>query len=307
MGFRPRKRAERQTPRVTSWPSDENTRLLGFAGYKAGMTHVLYLEEGKSHLKGKEVFVPVTVIETPPIVVYGIRFYKNGQVVTDYLTDDSSVLSRLKFKKRMTEKKEQSIPEDFDDVRVLVFTQPGLTGIGKKRVERMEIAIGGSDKNEKLEYAKSLLGKEVRVADVLSPGEYVDVIAVTKGKGWQGVVKRFGVPLNPRKATGRRRHGGVLGAFKPPYVMWTVPRAGQMGYHKRTDLNKLVVKIGSKDDPITPKGGFPHYGVVRNDYVLIYGSVPGPKKRLIRLRKAVRQTKQNKPLKITYVSLEAQN
>ncbi len=305
--YRPRKRAESEMVRISSWPKTSEVKLLGFAGYKAGMTHVAYIDETRSHLKGREVVIPVTIIETPPIVVYGIRFYKNGKVVGDMLTDNKDILETVKFKKRAKQLKKDEPPKEYDDVRVLVYTQPGKTGIGKKTVERMEIAIGGDDPVKKYEYAQSLLGKEVRITDVFNGGEFIDVIAVTKGKGWQGVVKRFGVPLNRRKATGRRRHGGVLGSFKPPYVMWTVPRAGQMGYHKRTEYNKWVMKVGSPEEDITPEGGIPHYGVVHNDYILVKGSVPGPKKRLIRFRRSIRTTDVVSVPKITYVSKEPQN
>ena len=72
--------------------------------------------------------------------------------------------------------------------------------------------------------------------------------------------------------------------------MWTVAMAGQMGYHKRTEFNKKILKIGdvSEVDAVNPDGGFVKYGLVKNGYFMVKGSVPGPSKRLIVLRKATR-------------------
>ena len=61
-----------------------------------------------------------------------------------------------------------------------------------------------------------------------------------------------------------------------------------MGYHQRTEFNKSLMAIGTDGMEITPAGGFPGYGVVRNQYVLIKGSLPGPIKRLVRMRSAIR-------------------
>ena len=72
------------------------------------------------------------------------------------------------------------------------------------------------------------------------------------------------------------------------------------GYHHRTELNKKIYRIGSGTDDanastesdvtkktITPMGGFPHYGIVKNDFVILKGSIPGTKKRVITLRKSL--------------------
>ena len=77
-----------------------------------------------------------------------------------------------------------------------------------------------------------------------------------------------------------------------------------MGYHQRTEFNKRILKIGENGEEITPAGGFPHYGVIRNNYILIHGSIPGPTKRLICLREAIRYRrgiKVEKP-ELTYIS-----
>ena len=70
--------------------------------------------------------------------------------------------------------------------------------------------------------------------------------------------------------------------------MYSVPRAGQMGFHQRTEYNKLIMKVGNNGSEITPKGGFLRYGVINADYVAVKGSVPGTRNRLILLRHASR-------------------
>jgi len=310
LAFRPRKRAERLVPRVSFWPSVREKAVLGFAGYKAGMTSVSYIEQREGPFKGMEVTTGATVIETPPMVVYGIRAYLpngEGKRAVDELVEDKEILKALNFKK---EKAPKGIPEGAElvDVRLLAYAQPAKTGIGKKHIERMELGLGGSSVEEKLSFARELLGKELHVWDFIKEGQYIDVIAVTKGKGWQGPVKRFGVAKQRRKATGKVRHVGTLGPFHPAYVMYTVPQAGQMGFHKRTELNKWVMKVGKAEEveSINPKGGFPHYGLVKNDFIVVKGSVPGPVKRTIRLRWAIRSPGPVEP-KITFISREPKN
>lgn len=302
VAFRPRKRAESQMPNVRFWPAFGEKKLCGFAGYKAGMTHLTYIDDTESPSKGNEVFASATVLECPPITVYGVRGYKAGHVVADMITPDEKVLKNLGITNKKNSKFAAS---DVDDVFALCFVRPDLTGFGKKTPERMEIAVGGKDTGEKLEYALSILGKDVKVSDVFKTGEFVDSIAITIGKGWQGTVKRFGTSKQRRKSTGKVRHIGSLGAWHPGYVHYTVPRPGQMGYHKRTEINKRIMKMGAPAE-INPKGGFTHYGVVKNDYLLIKGSVAGPCKRLIRLRRAARKTHiPSKVPDLKYVSLES--
>ncbi|KAF9342230.1 60S ribosomal protein L3 [Mortierella sp. AD094] len=82
--------------------------------------------------------------------------------------------------------------------------------------------------------------------------------------------------------------------------MFSVPRAGQHGYHHRTEVNKKIYRIGKGEDKsnakteydltekaITPLGGFPHYGIVNEDYVMIKGCCAGAKKRVVTLRKSL--------------------
>src|SRR3989338_4913494 len=304
LAFKPRKRAISQMPSINAWPKSSEKRLLGVAGYKAGMTHITYIEDRECPNKGVEVSSPVTILEVPPMCAYGVRAYKGGNPLSDVLCTDAKLLAPLGIKKISSSDATSLLSSSPDSIFILVYAQPQKTGIGKKRPERMEIAVGGKDAKEALEFALTLLGKEVKAADIFKVGEYVDIISVTTGKGWQGVVKRHGVHKQRRKATGKVRHAGTLGPWHPGYVQYSAPMAGQMGYHHRTELNKRIMKIGAGNE-VTPKGGFLHYGVVSNDYIMLAGSVGGPAKRLIRLRKAVRMDAAPKAPDIRYVSIES--
>ncbi|MBI2079230.1 50S ribosomal protein L3 [Candidatus Micrarchaeota archaeon] len=298
MAFRPRQRA---TSDSVYWQSYSDKRILGFAGFKVGMTHVAHIDHTESPSKGQEVISAATVIEVPPLYVYGVRYYSNKNSAGDILVSDEKILKLLNIKKQTKKPVDES---KVQEVRLLVFAQPDKTSISQNHPEKMEIGLGGKDSKEKMEYAKSLLGKELKIKDVFKPGEFVDVISITKGKGWQGAVKRFGVSLQRRKATGKRRHVGTLGQWHPAYVLYTVPQAGQTGYHKRTELNKSILKIGENIDEINPSGGFPHYGFVKNNYLVVKGSVPGPTRRLVKLRLGVRSYGQVKEPSVSFISLD---
>ena len=303
LAMRPRKRAQSQMPTMNFWPKSTEKRVLGFAGYKAGMTHLGFIEDGTGPNKGNEVFAAVTVVEVPPMVVFAVRGYSHKHVFGDIFTKDENVLKPLGV--YQPTKDVELKADNLNDVCLLAYAQSSKAGLPKKKAEPMELALGGKDVAEKLEYAKSLLGKELKFSDVFKPGEYVDSVSVTKGKGWQGAVKRFGIHMQRRKSTGKRRHVGTLGPWHPSYVMYTVPMAGQMGYHKRTSLNNRVMKMGSDPKEINPKGGFLHYGIIQSDYALLKGSIGGPAKRLIRFRKATRGPAAVKAPDLKYVSTES--
>ncbi len=171
----------------------------------------------------------------------------------------------------------------------------------------MENRVGGGSIEDRIKYAKQLLGTDIPVTEFCREGSMVDVAAITKGKGWKGHHTRWGTRLLSHKNSKHRRNIGTLGNFQPGYVRPTVPQGGQFGYHQRTEYNKRILKIGEKGDEITPNGGFLSYGMVRNPYVLLHGSIPGPAKRLIRLRDAARIgfVKLEKSPELTYVSRES--
>jgi len=297
--FYPRKRAKRIYPAVSTYPETEKVKLLDFAGYKAGMTNLILIDNVKnSPTYGQEISVPATVLECPPLKVVGIRVYKSTtkglRVLTEAWTKELPKEIERKTKVKPNEENLAEIEKNLSlvsKIKLIVATQPKLSGLRKKKPEIFEIEVGGKDVKEKLDFAKQLLGKEIRAFDVFKQGEYVDVIAVTKGKGTAGPVKRFGVFIQSRHAKEKRRHVGTLGQEQPGKVRHTVPMAGQLGFQTRTELNKRILKIGERGEEINPKSGFKNYGIIKTDYLILEGSVPGPKKRLVRLRAAIRPPK----------------
>ena len=291
--------------------------MQGFAGYKAGMTHAFIVDyRPRSTTSGQEIQIPVTVLEVPPMKVCGVRFYEDtaygrkavGEVWSKNL--DKELSRRLPVPKEYDEKAAWDTVGkiQYDDIRALVYTQPTLvSGLPKKKPELMEIRIGGAKMDDRLAYAKSILGKAVTIKDYTKEGEMVDVSSITKGKGWQGTTKRWGTKLLMHKNSKHRRLVGTLGTKRPNYVRPTVPQGGQIGFHQRTELNKRILKIGENGEEITPKGGFLHYGNVKNSYLLLHGSVPGPSKRIVRIRDPVRLggVKLTEAPEITFISIES--
>jgi large subunit ribosomal protein L3 len=320
MGFYPRKRARSNVPHVKAWADDDSgqPKLQGFAGYKAGMTHVLAVDyRPASVTAGQEVRMPVTVIETPPMAVVAVRVYENTAYGIKTLTEvwadklDERLGDRLPAPKKPQDAaaKWKLIAEaDVADIRVLAHTQPvEVTGVDHKIPDMMEIRVGGGDLKGRLEYAKTILGKILSVADAMRPGQMMDTLAITKGYGFESRVVRFHTKLLSHKNSKHRRMIGTQGSWHPNWVQSTVPNDGQRGYHQRTEYNKRILKIGADGAEVTPAGGFPHYGVVRNDYLLVHGSIPGPAKRIIRMRDAVRYTRgiELKEADIRYISTQS--
>ncbi len=301
LAFYPRKRAARIYPAITSYPEVEKPKVLGFAGYKVAMLHAIVVDNIKgSPSFGQEISIPVTVLDCPPLKTIGIRAYQNTvkglKVFTEALAKDlpKELERKIKLANFKTEEKLGDMEKNLDKIsklRLIVSTQPRLSGIGKKTPEIFEVEVGGKDIKEKFDFAKNLLGKEISVKDITREGELVDVIAVTKGKGTAGPVKRFGVKIQVRKAHTKRRHVGSLGQERPGKVRHTVPMAGQLGFFTRTEVNKRVLKIGEKGEEINPKSGFNRYGIVKGNYALLQGSIPGEKKRLVLIRPAIRPSR----------------
>lgn len=306
LAFSPRKRAKSHIPKYQSWPSVEGAPILqGFAGYKVGMTHVVMVDDHKSSpTEGKEIMVPVTVIEVPAMKVAAIRAYSKDTYGKHAFTElwaeqlDSVLGRRINLPKEYD--RDAAIKKFSDavaagtvaEIYALAYTQPAsMSGIPKKVPDLMEIKVGGADIKKLFEFAQGLLGKEVGLSNIIQTGAYADITAITTGKGTQGAVKRWGVALRKRKHAvgGKKRHVGTLGPWNPHHIRWEVPQIGQLGYQQRTEFNKRILKVSENASEITPAGGFLHYGVLKNPYVLVKGSIPGPVKRLIRIRPAIRQ------------------
>jgi large subunit ribosomal protein L3 len=315
--FWPRKRAKRIYPRMGRPSPTASTGPAGFAGYKAGMTRVAYIDNTRgSATEGQEIVKPATIMECPGLVVCAIRTYiKTPYGMRNLHTIWAENLNRDLDRRMKIPKRQDPRPrieqadkqaEKLSDVRIIVHTSPRKTATGKKKPEVFEIHLGGSDVAQKWQFAKEHLGKEIRAENVLKEGDWIDVKAVTTGHGWMGPVRRFGVKVRPRKHEKKRRHGGVLGARGVARVLpGKIAMAGQHGYQTRTEYNKRVLRIGS--DGLNPRGGWVKYGLVSSDYMIVEGSVPGPRKRLVMMRKGVRWPKHRKEAsEVKQIFLESQ-
>jgi large subunit ribosomal protein L3 len=257
-----------------------------------------------SPTEGKEIMVPVTVIEVPSMKVAAIRAYSRDtygkHALTEIWADQLDAVLGRRITMPKDYNKDAALKKFSDamaaglvaEIYAVTYTQPAaLSGVPKKVPDLMEIKVGGSDLKKQFEFAFGLLGKEVSLNNVIQTGAYADITAITTGKGTNGAVKRWGIALRKRKHSvgGKERHLGTLGPWNPHHVRWQVPQIGQLGFQQRTEFNKRILKFSDKASEITPAGGFLHYGVLKNPYVLIKGSIPGPVKRLIRIRPAIRQ------------------
>lgn len=299
LAYLPRGRASRPVGSIGFWPEvkSDKPKLLGFAGYKAGMSFMYVIGSTRGNPTfGQEIHSPVTIIDTPPMIVCGYRGYMSSssglisilEVWAEKLPDDLGRLLTIS-KQNAVDSVEPIQSTKPAEIRALVATQPRQSGSGHKKPELFEVKIAGGSMAEQIDYLKSLLGKEIHISEIFKEGGYVDVVGVTKGKGIQGPVKRWGVKTLQHKSRKTVRGVGTLGAWTPHYVMYTVPRAGQMGFHQRTELNKRILTIGGEGLNPVPEGGFQHYGSLDRNYVVLSGSVPGPAKRIVKLRYAVRQ------------------
>lgn len=300
MSYSPRVRARNPKSRVSHWPKlDGEPQLAGFAGYKAGMTHLFYIEDRRRVPEyGQEVKSAATVIDTPPMLVVAVRAYKKTQEGLQAMTETWMQNQPRDLHRRITFATDPRPNEKFSEIevnidrvvelRIIAATQPKLTSISQKTPDLMEIPVTGGSIEEQIEYVKDLLGKTVTINNVFSPGEGIDVIAVTKGKGFQGPVKRWGIRILSHKSRKQKRAVASIGAWVPRGVFPQVPRAGQMGFHNRTEYNKRIMLMGSDNERINPASGFKNYGFVDGDYLLLKGSVAGSAKRIIKLRKSTR-------------------
>jgi len=294
MQFWPRKRARKELPSV-NWRPLENKnfgkKILGLIGYKVGMVSAVVKDNTPhSMTKGKNITIPATVIECPPIKVFGIRFYKNGKTALDILADniDKEMKKKIKLPKSSSKEKLAGIKtEDYDNIRLYIHTMPKVSGV-KKTPDIAEVGIEGS-LNDKLNFAKEILGKEIDIKEVFEKGNLIDIHAVTKGKGFTGPVKRFGLHLKSHKSEKGIRRPGSLGPWHPARVTYRAPLAGQMGFFTRIKYNNKILDINSKEkiSNIT----FEKFGKVNSNYIIVKGSVSGPSKRAVIMTQVLRPTK----------------
>ena len=342
LGFLPRKRASRIRGKVKSFPKDDASKephLTAFLGYKAGMTHILRdVDKPGSKAHKKEVVEAVTILETPPMIVVGIVGYvitAHGlraltTVWAEHLNDEvkrrfyknwykSKKKAFTKYVKKYADGQKdidaeiEKIKQYCQVVRVLAHTQIRKVKVGQKKAHLMEIQVNGGDTAAKVAFSQGLFEKQVPADAIFGENEMIDVIGVSKGHGYEGVTTRWGTSHLPRKTHRGLRKVACIGVWHPAKVQYSVARAGQNGYHHRTEMNKKVYKMGKggvennattefdlTEKNINPVGGFPHYGLVREDYMMLKGNIIGAKKRVITLRKALfEQTSRNAQEEVT--------
>lgn len=211
--------------------------MKGILGRKLGMTQV-FGTDGK--------LVPVTVIEIEPNVVTQIKTVSNDGY--------------------------DAVQLGFDTVREKVSNKAkiGHTKKAGSAPKRFLREIRGVD------VSSYTLGQEVG-ADLFEAGEMVDVTGISKGKGYQGVIKKNNQHRGPM-THGSKYHRGVgsLGTMRPMRVLPGKALPGHMGAEKVTIQNLEIIKVDMEDNCI-----------------LVKGSIPGPKKGMVMIKSAVKTDKKN--------------
>ncbi|MDG6933576.1 MAG: 50S ribosomal protein L3 [Nitrososphaerota archaeon] len=306
LAYYPRSRAHGLIPRVRAWsrPESSSPSLGGFVGFKVGMIHLVTVDDReKTPNFGKPLFVPATVLSVSDGLVTGVRLYQEADGRRSVLKDINVT------KEGAAPSKEQldsfgKLVGGASDVFVIISVKPSEAGLEQKSSILFEVPVVGGSLEERLEFALGNLGKKVQAHKQLQPGQMVDVASVSKGKGFEGPITRFGVKRKQHKSRKSVRAVGVLSPWHPHDVMYTVARAGQKGFHQRVEYNHKIMALGNeKETPVTPAGGFPHFGVVKGDYLVLKGSIPGPFRRPVIIRQPVRaRVRQPKAPQLIYVS-----
>ena len=206
--------------------------MKGILGKKIGMTQV-FTKDGK--------LIPVTVIEVEPNVVTQIKTVENDGYEAIQLGTDT-IREKLSNKPEMGHTKKAN-------------TEP----------KRFLKEIRGVNVNE------YTLGQVIG-ADIFEEGEIVDVTGTSKGKGFQGVIKRYNQSRGPM-GHGSQYHRGVgsLGTMRPMHVLKGKKLPGQMGNVTRTVQNLEIIQVDKE-----------------NNCILVKGNVPGAKKSFVTIKTAVK-------------------
>lgn len=295
MAFYPRVKAKSIIPKFSSYNVIDNTKVkpVCYYGVKVGMTHVLAKNAHKnSSTYGQEIVLPVSVIETPDMKVVGARFYKNfkstfgKKSIFEFLNQDNLVNRLIKGKKstkKIDLNEALKRKDEADDLVLLAYLDQSVTSSSQKKPTLVEINLSG-EYDAKIEYLKEKYLKTISLKETFDSDIYLDVKSISKGHGTTGPVKRFGIKVHRPKAQQIQRHVGSIGPWHPATIMFTVPRAGQYGFHNRTSYNKKLLIIDNNLENVNVKAGFKNYGLVKNDYAVIAGNIPGPSKRVVVLR-----------------------
>jgi len=308
LAYSRRVRAKTMEARIRAWPSRSVTdepKILAHCGFKAGCVQIVSIDDReKVPNAGKQLVSLGTVLVTPPVLILGIRGYSKDYdgmhaEFDVYAEDIPKYISKemtFKNKEGALDNAEKGLKK-IKEIFAIVAVSPRAAGLEMKKPYIFEAMVSGGDIQKQFLHVKELLGKEIKVDQIFETGATVDVAAITKGHGWQGVLRRWGVKKKQHKSRKTVREVGSLGPISPQSVMYTVPRAGQTGFHQRVEYDKRIMVMGNTDNDklkINPDGGFKHFGLVKGDFIILKGSVPGTYRRLIKLRSQIR----NAPLKV---------
>tara|TARA_Y100000310_G_scaffold332610_1_gene408531 strand:- start:513 stop:1244 length:732 start_codon:yes stop_codon:yes gene_type:complete len=238
--------------------------------------------------------------------IFSVRFYKHSKPIKDFIVSNDKELKR-KTNVSKTVSKLDKVPEDYDDIRIIAYSLPNQTSV-KKTPDLIELAVSGDDKDAKLEFIKSHIGKELPLSDFLKSIDpevnLLDVRGITKGKGFSGPVKRFGITLRFHKSEKGVRKVGSIAPWHPARVTFRTPMPGQLGMFSRISYNhKLINSSNISESDINPSHGFKNYGKIKTSYLLIKGSVPGPAKRAVVITPPIRPTKFRSKRRLEFVQL----
>ncbi|MFQ5497004.1 MAG: 50S ribosomal protein L3 [Nitrosopumilus sp.] len=310
LAYSPRVRAKSMEARIRAWPkidSDE-PKILAHCGFKAGCVQIVSIDDReKVPNAGKQLVSLGTVLVTPPVLILGVRGYSKDHdglhaEFDVYAEDIPKYISKeitVKNKEGALDEAEKKLKK-IKEIFAIVAVSPRAAGLEMKKPYIFEAMVSGGDIQKQFTHVKEFLGKEIKIDQIFETGASVDVAAITKGHGWQGVLKRWNVKKKQHKSRKTVREVGSLGPISPQSVMYTVPRAGQFGFHQRVEYDKRIMIMGNTEDEqikINPDGGYKHFGLVKGDFIILKGSVPGTYRRLIKLRSQIRNVpaKVNKP------------
>jgi len=297
----PRVRANKFLPSINWDAIKPGKNLKGFICYKAGMLSAFVKDSTPDSMtKGKKIVVPVTILECPPMKIMSVRFYKNGVVSTEVLAEslDKELKRKIKFPKEKSKALDSFKIEDYDDVRVIAYSVVKKTGV-KKTPDIVEIGLAGSVE-EKFNFIKENLTKEISVLDVIDKDQLIDLRGLTTGRGLQGPVKRFGITLKVSKSEKGQRRPGSIGPWNPSRVIFRVPMAGQLGMFTRAVYNNKIIDLGKAEDKFK---AIKNYGDIKTDYIVVQGSIQGPSKRQLVLTQPLRETRRQTKKEYQFIEL----
>uniref|UniRef100_A0A673TT51 Large ribosomal subunit protein uL3 n=1 Tax=Suricata suricatta TaxID=37032 RepID=A0A673TT51_SURSU len=315
LGFLPRKCSSRHRGKVKSFPKDDSSKpvhLTAFLGYKASMTHIMReVDRLGSKVNKKEVVEAVTIVETPPRVAVGIVGYVETPrglrtfktIFAEHISDEC----KRRFYKNWHKSKKKAFTkyckkwQDDDgkkqlekDFNIIAHTQMRLLPLRQKKAHLMEIQVNGGTVAEKLNWAPERLEQQVPVNQVFGQDEMIDVIGVTKGKGYKGVTSRWHTKKLPGKTHRGLHKVACIGAWHPARVSFSVINKkiykicqGCLIKDGKLIKNNASTDYDLSDKSINPLGGFVHCGEVTNDFVMLKDCVVGTKKRVLTLCKSL--------------------